>query len=505
MGNINPKNATIFLFGATGDLANRKLYPALYQLYKKSNDQSHFAVIGIARRKKDHLSFREMVKMSIDNYILESDSPELVDAFLSQFFYHSLNVNDLDAYLGLLNLANDIDQQFHLNGNRLFYLALAPEFFNTVTLNLKESGLSNTKGYKRLVIEKPFGRDLESASKLNYDINQVFDEQEIYRIDHYLGKEMVQNIQVIRFSNPIFESIWNNRYISNIQITSSETLGVGDRASYYDQTGALMDMVQNHMLQMVSLVAMEPPSRLETVDIRDEKVKVLKSLRPFTKETIENNVVAGQYAEGVMDQTSVVSYHDEENIMDTSNTETFVAAKLMIDNFRWAGVPFYIRTGKRMEVKSTEIVIQFKDAPMNLYPSDNEHTIPNLLVIHVQPDEGLTLKLNAKKMSTSADTIPISMEYSNNRSGELGGAEAYERLIGDAIKGDSTNFTRWDEVALSWEFVDRITQLWDEKQHKVEPYSAGTMGPLSSDKLLAHDGFHWWPLSKTDHNNRGEK
>lgn len=493
----HPNNATIILFGATGDLANRKLYPAFYQLYKKRETDNEFAVIGVARRKKDHEAFREMVRESIQE-VTAKDDRETVEGFLAQFFYHPLDVNDLEAYVGLLDLANTLDRDFRLSGNRLFYLALAPEFFSPVTLNIKKSGLSATSGWKRLVIEKPFGRDLTSAKELNQDINQVFNEEEIYRIDHYLGKEMVQNIQVVRFSNPIFESIWNNRYISNIQITSSETLGVGERASYYDQTGALMDMVQNHMLQMVSLVAMEPPSRLETEDIRNEKVKAIKSLRPFTKETINDNLIIGQYTEGSIDDEKVIGYLDEENIANTSKTETFVAAKLMIDNFRWAGVPIYIRTGKRMEVKSTEIVIQFKDAPMNLYPSDNDQTLPNLLIIHVQPDEGLTLKLNAKKMTTSAETLPISMEYSN----KLGGAEAYERLINDAIKGDSTNFTRWDEVALSWEFVDRITKIWSDKHNTLHTYPSGTMGPQASDELLAKDGFHWWPLSKVDHNKK---
>lgn len=495
---LNP-NATILLFGATGDLANRKLYPALYQLFKKK--QSEFAVIGVARRKKNHEEFRDMVKESLTEHhaISEKDSEEDVNTFLDRFYYNPLDINDLDGFVKLLELAEKLDGKYQLSNNRLFYLALAPEFFGPVTLNLKRSGFTDVSGWKRLVIEKPFGRDLESATQLNAEINSVFEENEIYRIDHYLGKEMVQNIQVIRFSNPIFESIWNNRYISNIQITSSETLGVGERAGYYDHTGAMMDMVQNHMLQMVSLIAMEPPSRLETKDIRDEKVKALRSLHPFTRENIDMNLIRGQYGEGTVGNEVAKAYHDEDNVADDSTTETFVAAKLLIDNFRWAGVPFYIRTGKRMAVKSTEIVIQFKDAPMNLYPSNNGQTIPNLLAIHIQPDEGLSLKLNAKKMTTSSETLPISMEYCNNCNSELGGAEAYEILVGDALKGDSTNFTRWDEVALSWEFVDRITKLQKEQNHVVHPYPSGTMGPIASDELLTKDGYHWWPLSKVEH------
>ncbi|GGH80838.1 glucose-6-phosphate 1-dehydrogenase [Pullulanibacillus pueri] len=487
----NSKESTIILFGATGDLAVRKLYPALYQLYKKQNDVERFAVIGLGRRKYDHDTYRNMVKNSV-----KTDDAS-IDDFLSRFFFYSLDVDNIEGYVGLGALADKVDTDFNLSGNRIFYLALAPNFFGTVTNNLKDSGLTNTKGWKRLVIEKPFGHNLSSAKVLNEQIRSAFAEEEIYRIDHYLGKEMVQNIQVIRFANPLFESIWNNRYISNIQITSSETLGVGERAGYYDRSGALMDMVQNHMLQMVALTAMEPPSRLETEDIRDEKVKVLRSIRPVTSESVKDDIIRAQYTSGVLaDGQTVRSYLDEENIDSQSQTETFVGAKLYIDNFRWAGVPFYIRTGKRMGVKSTQIVIQFKDAPLNPYLDQQ----PNLLVIHVQPDEGLSLKLNAKKIGESQETMPIHLDFCHNCTNDLGTSDAYERLIHDCIRGDSTNFTRWDEVALSWTYVDSIAQAWKDGYGPLEYYESGTMGPKSVDDLLAKNGFHWWPITNVEHN-----
>lgn len=486
-------SATIFLFGATGDLANRKLYPALYELYKKMKETT-FTVIGIARREWGHDQFRDVVAHSLQAHHEISEPPA---DFLSKFHYYPLDIHHQDSYQGLRDLAEHLEKRFQVSGGRLFYLALAPEFFGTVTVNLKASGLTKNEGWKRLVIEKPFGRDLESAQALNKEICQVFSEDEIYRIDHYLGKEMVQNIQVIRFANPIFESIWNNRYISNVQITSSETLGVGERSGYYDQTGALLDMVQNHLLQMTALTAMEPPSRLETEDIRDEKVKVLRSLRPVTVETVAQDVVKGQYTQGTLPNGEVAkAYREEANITSQSETETFVAAKLYIDNFRWSGVPFYIRTGKRMTVKSTEIVIQFKSASLNPYFKSFNDQEPNLLIIHVQPDEGLTLKLNAKKFTHTWDTLPISLDYCNNCTKEIGGSDAYERLIGDCIRGDSTNFTRWDEVALSWQYIDGLSRAWKQSGAKLDGYPAGTMGPQSANDLLAKDGFHWWPMTQ---------
>jgi glucose-6-phosphate 1-dehydrogenase len=491
VNNMNPKSL-IVIFGATGDLAKRKLFPSIYRLYEKGNLSEEFAVVGVARRPLSDDEFRSYVRESIETALQQKLNNE---QFVSHFYYHPFDVTDTASYQQLKSLLEELDGTYHTDGNRIFYLAMAPEFFGTVTSRLQSEGLTATNGWKRLVIEKPFGHDFESAQKLNEEIRQVFSENEIYRIDHYLGKEMVQNIEVIRFSNAIFEPLWNNRFISNIQITSSETLGVEDRGRYYDHSGALRDMVQNHMLQMVALLAMEPPIKLTTDDIRSEKVKVLRALRPISHDEVDQYFVRGQYGRGVVNGKEVIGYREENNVDPNSNTETFVAGKLMIDNFRWAGVPFYIRTGKRMTEKSTKIVVQFKDVPMNLYYRTNEKIQPNLLIIHIQPDEGITLHLNGKKSGKSMQTAPIELDYCNNCIDGINTPEAYEKLLYDCMRGDATNFTHWDEVAASWQFVDPISEVWENiKAADFPNYEAGSMGPKAADMLLAKDGFHWWPI-----------
>lgn len=391
-------------------------------------------------------------------------------------------------------MLNQLEDTYQIPNNRMFYLAMAPEFFGTIAKTLKSEGVTATTGWSRLVIEKPFGHDLPSAQALNKEIREAFTEDQIYRIDHYLGKQMVQNIEVIRFANAIFEPLWTNRYISNIQITSSESLGVEDRARYYEKSGALRDMVQNHIMQMVALLAMEPPIKLNTEEIRSEKVKVLRALRPIAKDEVDEYFVRGQYQAGEIDGVPVPAYTDEDNVAPDSNTETFVAGKLLIDNFRWAGVPFYIRTGKRMKEKSTKIVVQFKDIPMNLYYGNENNMNPNLLVIHIQPDEGITLYLNAKKLGGAAHAQPIKLDYCSNCNDELNTPEAYEKLIHDCLLGDATNFAHWDEVALSWNFVDSISETWAANKILSPNYESGSMGPKESDDLLAKDGLHWWNI-----------
>ncbi|HZG73781.1 MAG TPA: glucose-6-phosphate dehydrogenase, partial [Chondromyces sp.] len=361
--------------------------------------------------------------------------------------------------------------------------------------HLKSDGLTETNGFTRLVIEKPFGHDLPSAKQLNAEIRKSFEEEDIYRIDHYLGKEMVQNIEVIRFANGLFGPLWNNRHIANIQITSSETLGVEERGGYYEKSGALRDMVQNHMMQMVALLAMEPPIKLNTEEIRSEKVKVFRALRPISTDEVDDYFVRGQYGPGLVDSAPVIGYREETNVNPESNTETFVAGKLMIDNFRWAGVPFYIRTGKRMTAKSTKIVIQFKDVPMNLYYQHDQPLAPNLLVIHIQPEEGITLHMNAKRDGQHLDTVPVKLSYANNSFDGMNTPEAYEKLLHDAIRGDATNFTHWDEVALSWSFVDVISEAWKNQKASFPNYEAGSMGPKAAYELLEKDGFSWWPIN----------
>lgn len=488
--------AVIVLFGATGDLANRKLYPSIYNLYKKGNLSENFVVIGAARTHLSIEEFRNNVHNSINK---NQQTDEEMEKFLNHFYYQQVDATSLDSFRDLKMVTEDLDRQFDTGGNRVFYLAMAPQFFGTIAFNLRDSGLNDVQGWKRLVIEKPFGHDFDSAQELNDQLRSVFSEDEIYRIDHYLGKEMVQNIEVIRFANAFFEPLWNNRYISNIQVTSSETIGIGERARYYETSGALRDMVQNHMLQMVSLLAMEPPSRLRPEEIRGEKVKVLRSLRPIEGADVDQYFVRGQYGEGMMNGQAVNSYREEENVANESNTETFISAKLMIDNFRWSGVPFYIRTGKRMATKSTQIIVEFKDIPMDLYFNKGGKRGPNLLVIHIQPDEGITLRLNTKTPGSTGGTMPVAMEFCRSCETYLNTPEAYERLIFDCLRGDSTNFAHWDEVALSWQFVDPISDWWTSKKEADFPnYASGSMGPSKSDELLAADGFNWWPITTVE-------
>lgn len=482
---------TVFvIFGATGDLANRKLYPSLYRLYRNKKLSKHFAVVGVARRPLTNEDFRNNVKTSIENF---KEDPIDHDEFASHFHYNPFDAQQLPEYQKLDNFINQLDQKYEAGGNRIFYMAMAPNFFGPIAANLKSQGLTDNSGFSRLVIEKPFGHNQETAQKLNDQIGQAFSEDQIYRIDHYLGKQMVQNIEIVRFANALFEPLWNNQYISNIQITSSEVLGVEERGRYYDDSGALRDMVQNHMLQIVSLIAMEPPAKLHPDEIHYEKVKVLRSLRPLDPKNVNDYFVRGQYDKGEIDGLAVDRYRDSNGVDEDSNTETLVAGKFMIDNFRWAGVPFYIRTGKRMAKKSTEIVIQFKDLPINLYKDKGDTIDPNLLVIRVQPDEGITLHLNAKKTDYETTSTPISMHY--NKADEDGESpEAYEVLLNDCLNGDSTSFVHSDEVALSWKFIDVITDVWAKEKADFPNYTSGTNGPDQADQLLAKDGFHWWEV-----------
>lgn len=493
MPTITKQSGLLMIFGATGDLAQRKLFPSLYRLYTKGRLSENFACIGIGRREWDTERLKQHIFESIAN---EQGNAEEKQEFTKLFYYHSLDVSQEEAsYNELKELADTLDSQYDLKGNRLFYLAMAPEYFGSIATRLKEDGLTETAGYKRLVIEKPFGHDYESARQLNDQLRKSFAEDEIYRIDHYLGKEMVQNIEVIRFANAFFEPLWNNHYIANIQITSTETLGVEDRGRYYENSGALRDMVQNHIMQIVSLLAMEPPIKLSTDEIRSEKVKVLRALKPIKDDEVDNYFVRGQYGAGEMDGKLVPSYREENMVAEDSNTETFVAGKLLFENFRWAGVPFYIRTGKRLGEKSTQVVVQFKDVPMNLFYRTEEKLNPNLLVINIQPEEGITLHLNAKK----GGKTPVQLSFLTSKYDRFNTPEAYERLLFDAMRGDATNFSHWDEVALSWKYTDVISRAWEREPAACFPnYPSGSMGPVSADELLAKDGFHWWPVIEED-------
>ncbi|WP_018752117.1 glucose-6-phosphate dehydrogenase [Paenibacillus sanguinis] len=500
---IQTPGAVFFIFGATGDLARRKLFPAIYSLYREGKLAEDFAVIGVARRPRSEEEFREDLHRSINEFCrYKIEDTAHWERFAEHFSYKSLDINDIDGYRELRELTESVEKRFSIPGNRLFYLALAPELFGSVSFNLQKGGMLSSEGWHRLVIEKPFGYDLQSAHKLNEELSQVFKEEEIYRIDHYLGKEMVQNIEVIRFANAFFEPLWNNKHIANIQITLSETVGVEERGGYYDHAGALRDMGQNHMLQMLTMIAMEPPSRLVAEDIRDEKVKVLRSLRPYTStEEVQAHVVRGQYAAGESNGKSLPGYREEDKVDSSSNTETYFAAKVFVDNFRWAGVPFYIRTGKRLPVKTTEVVVEFKQMPTNVYLGQKHTLEPNLLVIRVNPMEGIYIKINAKKPGSESKIEPLAMEFCQSCLVGINSPEAYERLIHDAAQGDSTYFTRWDEVATAWAFVDRIAAAWAQNPADILTYPAGSWGPAAADELLAKDGFHWWPVNGQEEDN----
>lgn len=483
--------ALIIIFGATGDLAKRKLFPSIFHLCQHRKMCGDFAVVGIGRRAWTNEMFRETVANSIE----EAFSPEQnLDSFTDNFYYQSLDVTTPSSYQDLNSLVVNLEKRYQTEGNRLFYLAMAPQFFGIIANNLAENGLNDSQGWTRLVIEKPFGHDLESAEKLNNEIRSAFNEDQIYRIDHYLGKEMVQNIEVIRFANGIFEHLWNNRFIANIQVTSSESIGVEERARYYDISGATRDMAQNHMLQMIALLAMEPPINLTPDEIRSEKVKVLRALRLVDEDEVDDFFVRGQYGSGEIDGKTVQSYRDEAHELKDSNTETYVAGKVMIDNYRWAGVPFYFRTGKRMATKATKLVVEFKDIPMNLYYENKDQKHPNLLYINIHPDEGITLYLNAKKAGVGSQAEPVKLSYNSAGVDGMNTPEAYEKLLLDCMIGDATNFTHWDEVALAWRYIDRVLKVWENKNPDFPNYESGSMGPEAADKLLEKDGFHWWQI-----------
>lgn len=491
---MNEKTALFTIFGGTGDLAKRKLYPSLFRLYRKGNLGDHFAVIGTARREWSDDYYREIVRETIADL---SPSEEEATAFASHFYYQSHNVNDTEHYDTLKKLSDKLNEKYQLQGNRIYYLAMAPQFFGTIVNHLKSQNILTEDGFDRLIIEKPFGTDYESAHHLNNEIRAVFPEDDIFRIDHYLGKEMIQNISAIRFANNIFESQWNNRYIDNVQITFAESLGVEDRGGYYENSGALKDMVQNHILQVLALLAMEPPVTFSEKEIRSEKVKALKAIRLYTEEEALKNFVRGQYGPGNLDDASFAGYRQEANVAEDSQTETFAAGKFYIDNFRWSGVPFYIRTGKRLTEKGTRINIVFKQVPVNVFKDDVEECTqkndlpPNVLTIYIQPTEGFSMTLNGKEIGQGFTTAPVKLDFRHSAEVTGNSPEAYEKLLLDSLNGDGTNFSHWDEVAQSWRIIDIIRHAWDKTTVDFPNYAAGSMGPEAAFKLLEADGFQW--------------
>ncbi|WP_010284831.1 glucose-6-phosphate dehydrogenase [Bacillus timonensis] len=491
------ESMTFVLFGSTGDLAKRKIFPALYNLFIDKKLPQPISIIGLGRSELSQRDFQERVKESIFSFSrrLEHDPDEMGD-FLESFRYMALDVANKEGYKTLLELVKQRETELKVKENRLFYLSVAPEFFDVIALNIKESGLGTTTGWKRLMIEKPFGHDLESARELNKKLSSAFEEEEIYRIDHYLGKSMVQNLEALEFANPILQSVWNKDNIANIQITASETVGVETRAGYYDHAGAIRDMVQNHMLQLLMMTAMSLPKKINATEIRNEKRKVMEAIRPLNIENVQSNIIRGQYGAGESNGSQLIAYKDEPGVDPSSKTDTFIAARIWIDNSLWKDVPFYIRTGKRMKEKSTRIVVEFKNTVNAHYENTNQEIQPNLLIVEISPSENVTLQLNSKNPTNDGNIEPVKMSLSSETT-EIGVPEAYERIIHDAFVGDSTFFAHWKEVELSWEWVQPILDAFEKDLVPLHDYQSGSNGPNASDSLLEENGFKWWLDERT--------
>ena len=500
---------TLVIFGASGDLAHRKLIPALYQLHNGGFMPERFAVVGFSRTSMSDEAFRETVVKSLTE-VLGKDAPKDLASHpvIQALHYVAGNNDDAESFKKLKEKLTELDGARQLGGNRLFYLSVTPTFFPVIVRQLGQAGLiapKNTTPWSRVIVEKPFGRDLASARHLNNEISAVLDESQTYRIDHYLGKETVQNILSFRFGNTIFEPLFNNKYVDNVQITVAESLGMeGKRGAYYDTAGATRDMLQNHMLQLLSLIAMEPPPSLDANTIRGAKVLLLYSLQPFTKELAAINTVRGQYGPGVdPDGKAVKGYRQEENVPPESLTETFLALKLKIDNWRWAGVPFYLRTGKRLSGRLSEIAVTFKKPPMNLFRHNREpdfclqagDPVPNQLVLRVQPQEGITMSMACKQPGMEMILDEVNMELLYEKAFEQRSPEAYERLLLDAMRGDAALFTRIDEVFQAWTFVNSLQDSWAQLPPPVFPnYTPFSDGPADAMKLLQSEGACWRPI-----------
>ncbi|MFZ4682629.1 MAG: glucose-6-phosphate dehydrogenase [Terrimicrobiaceae bacterium] len=486
---------TIVIFGASGDLTKRKLLPALYNLKAFKLLPENFAVIGVAVSDSNDELYRTKITADIKEFATRPvDDKDWAD-FAQRSYYIAGDFNNPDTFKHLAAKISDVQKTWSLPGNVLFYLAVAPSFFAKVVEQLDIVGLTTeTPGaWRRVIIEKPFGHDLASARELNADLTKHIAERQIYRIDHYLGKETVQNIMVFRFGNSVFEPIWNRRYIEYVQITVAEELGVELRGGYYDHSGVVRDMVQNHILSVLSLVAMEPPSSISGDSVRNEKVKVLEAIRPMEPEEILSNTVRGQYGAGIINGKHVPGYRTEADVNPNSNTETFVAMKLEVENWRWAEVPFYIRSGKRLAAHTTQIVIGFRRAPLLLFGKDIENNImPNRLVIHVQPDEGITLDIHAKRPGPSINIANVPLDFSYSDFGEHTAATGYETLLYDCMIGDTTLFHRYDSVDASWRIVNPILDIWQALKARDFPnYAAGTWGPEAADHLIEKTGHKW--------------
>jgi len=486
---------SIVIFGASGDLTARKLIPALYHLCKDNLMPPAFRIVGFARREKTDESWRTELRAALDQFSRTKPVDEAVwNKFAANVFYCQGDLTDAAAYQKLEGILTSFGSG-PLRENLLFYFAISPSQFGIVAEQIHRAGLLNKDGlaWQRLVVEKPFGRDLASAQELNRELTRFVHESQVFRIDHYLGKETVQNILMFRFSNSIFEPLWNRNSVDHVQITVSEKLGVGGRGGYYEEAGALRDMIQNHILQVLSLIAMEPPVSLEAEAVRDEKVKLLKSIRPLTPETVATQVVRGQYFAGSVGGKPRPGYRQEPKVNPDSNVETYVAIKTFIDNWRWSGVPFYLRTGKNLPQSGSEVRIQFRPTPNVLFAAQcGKKVNANTITLRLQPNEGIYLRFNGKVPGVSLGMRTVRMNFSYNAEFGAYTPEAYERLLLEAIAGDATLFIRRDEVEIAWQIVDSIRDAWDNQPlTNREFYAAGTWGPVAADDLLEKNGHAW--------------
>lgn len=486
----------VVIFGATGDLTKRKLVPALYQLAIERRLPGSFAVLGTARTSMSDDQFREKMKSAVTEFLEDSRFDENIwSEFARNLFYEPGDVHDTNAYHRLCNRLEGIDGERHTAGNALFYLATQPSHYESTVEGIGAGKMSEGRGWRRLVVEKPFGHDLESARQLSERLHRVFDESEIYRIDHYLGKETVQNILAFRFGNSIFEPMWNRQYVEHVQITAAESIGVEGRGAYYQESGALRDMVQNHLLQVMATVAMEPPAMFEANTVRDERAKLLRSIRIMKPEEVELNAVPGQYGPSHVGGEQILGFRQEPGVDLQSTTETYAAVTFFAENWRWAGVPFYIRTGKRLPKRVTDIAIRFHSAPHALFSSavKDGGTAPrsNLLILRIQPEEGISLRFSSKQPGGGMKLRPVSMDFSYGSSFGVRTPSAYETLLVDAMVGDPTLYTRQDMVEASWAVVDPILQAWSARKREFPNYAAGTWGPKEAEDMLARRGHTW--------------
>ena len=490
----NPQNQVLVIFGASGDLASRMLIPAVFSLKVQNLLPEKFAVLGVGRTEMTTDQFRKKMNVVIHTFTKEKEVKEdQINAFCEMVSYVSIDMAAAGDYFKLKSLLSEIDKRLGTSGNYIFYMAIPPNMYKTVALNISQTGLGDqSEGFKRVVLEKPFGYDYDSCKELNNSLHGLFSEDQLFRIDHYLGKETVQNLLVTRFSNGMFEPLWNRNYIHRIEITSAESIGIENRGRYFDSSGTLRDMVQNHLLQIVGMTAMEPPSSMDSNAIRNEILKVFQSFKPIREEDVEKQVIRGQYTSSRVRGECIMGYRHEKDVDLKSRTETYVAIKFFIENWRWGGVPFYIRSGKRLPTKVTEIVVHFKPTPHHLFHQTGKCESCNQLIIRIQPDEGILLKFGMKEPGAGFNVKNVSMDFHYKDLSDVKIPSAYERLLNDIMIGDSTLFSRDDEVETAWKFLSPIQKVWaNNPDAKIYGYPAGTWGPEIANDLIEEPELTW--------------